>query len=153
MLLFSHFQGPQAPVPKRGVRALRGFYFRVSMHSRIYAKIKSSRIKSVLQYLLFQISVHSSDGTRSAVFGERPVFPAHLRLHHTERYSSGVRHPTDPRLGNYLHLIGRGFPIYGHHVTGFGKWHPTSYRPPIGRLFSSYSAWLSYPWSSCYWLW
>ena len=28
----------------------RGLYFRVSMLSRIYAKIKSSRIKSVLQY-------------------------------------------------------------------------------------------------------
>ena len=29
----------------------RGFYFRVSMLSRINAKIKSSRIKSVLQYI------------------------------------------------------------------------------------------------------
>ena len=29
----------------------RGFYFRISLLSRIYAKIKSSRIKSVLQYL------------------------------------------------------------------------------------------------------
>ena len=28
----------------------RGIYFRVRMRSRIYAKIKSSRIKSVLQY-------------------------------------------------------------------------------------------------------
>ena len=30
----------------------RGLYFRVSMVSRIYPKIKSSRIKGVLQYLL-----------------------------------------------------------------------------------------------------
>ena len=34
---------------------------------------------------------------------------------------SGVGHPTDPRLGDNFHLTGCGFPVHGHHATGFGE--------------------------------
>ena len=38
----------------------RGLNFRIMMSSRIYAKIKSSRIKSVLQYIVITLSVSLS---------------------------------------------------------------------------------------------